>query len=368
MIARLEPGLHYIPGSCFGAVSGGGPYRAMPAQFYFAERATLKLHSELGMPNIVTLDSLKLMLPAEDFWPQNEDWGMHDFTLTGAQNLAAYRQLMDKSYGPADNAADWVELAQFENYDGYRAMFEAQSKNRMGVLLWMSHPAWPDFVWQTYDYYLEPTAGYFGSKKACEPLHIQWNSLTDKVEVVNYSAGNLTGLTARVEILNVDGSKQWEKSATVDSTEDSMVSPIQIEYPAGLTPVHFLRLQLTRGSEILSQNFYWRGMEEGNFRALRNLPKVNLSVATHSEQRGSTWFLTTELSNPSTVPALMVRVKAVREHSGDRILPAIYSDNYVALMPGEKRTIQTELQDADTRGERPRIMAEGFNFAAAPEK
>jgi hypothetical protein len=57
----------------------------------------------------------------------------------------------------------------------------------------------------------------------------------------------------------------------------------------------------------------------------------------------------------------MVRLKAVRENSGDRILPAIYSDNYIALMPDERRTIRTELQNADTRGETPRIVVEGFN-------
>ena len=363
LVDRLDPDLTYFPSSSYGVVSGGGPYRAMPTKFYFAERATPKLHSELGMPNIVTVDSLKQMMPVADIWPQSDDWGMHDFTLTGAQNLGAYRKLIEDSYGPADNAADWVELAQFENYDGYRAMFEAQSKNRMGLLLWMSHPTWPDFVWQTYDYYFEPTAAYFGSKKASEPLHIQWNPLTDNVEVVNYSAGKVTGLTAQVELLNSDGSKQWDKTAPVDSAEDSVQAPIKIEYPATLTPVHFVRLKLTRGGEALSQNFYWRGTEEGNFRALRSLAKTNLTVATRSEHRGPQWLLTTELSNSSNTPALMVRVKAVREKTGDRILPAIYSDNYVALMPGEKRTIQTELEDADARGERPQIVVEGFNLA-----
>jgi hypothetical protein len=54
-------------------------------------------------------------------------------------------------------------------------------------------------------------------------------------------------------------------------------------------------------------------------------------------------------------------LKAVREKSGDRILPAIYSDNYIALMPGERRTIRTDLEHADTRGETPRIVVEGFN-------
>ncbi len=242
LIARDVPGMKYFPASSYGPVSGGGPYRAMPAKYYFSQRATEKLHSELGMPNIVTLDSLRQMMPAADQWPQSDDWGMHDFTLTGAQNLGAYRKMIEDSYGPTDNAADWIELTQFENYDGYRAMFEAQSKNRMGLLLWMSHPTWPDFVWQTYDYYFEPTAAYFGSKKASEPLHIQWNPLTDDVEVVNYSAGKVTGITAQVEILNMDGTKQWDRTATLDSAEDSVQSPIKIEYPDNLTPVHFLRL------------------------------------------------------------------------------------------------------------------------------
>jgi hypothetical protein len=57
----------------------------------------------------------------------------------------------------------------------------------------------------------------------------------------------------------------------------------------------------------------------------------------------------------------MVRLKAVREKSGDRILPALYDDNYITLMPGEQRRLRTELDHADTRGERPRIVVEGFN-------
>jgi hypothetical protein len=59
----------------------------------------------------------------------------------------------------------------------------------------------------------------------------------------------------------------------------------------------------------------------------------------------------------------MLRVKAVREKSGDPILPALYDDNYVALMPGERKTIHIELENADTRGERPRVIVAGYNIA-----
>jgi hypothetical protein len=162
----------------------------------------------------------------------------------------------------------------------------------------------------------------------------------------------------------MDGSPQWEKSAAIDSAEDSVQAPIRLEYPAGLSAVHFIRLKLTRGGETVSQNFYLRGTEEYNFKAIRDLAKAEVTATVKSERQGPRWVLTTELRNTSQQPALMVRVKAVRDKSGDRILPVIHSDNYVALMPGEQRTIRTEMEDADTRGERPRIVVEGFNIGA----
>jgi hypothetical protein len=155
---------------------------------------------------------------------------------------------------------------------------------------------------------------------------------------------------------------QWQKSVNVDSKEDSVESPIKLDYPATLTATHFIRLKLLHGADTISRNFYLRGNEEGNYRAIRDLPKVKVEAINHVTKQGKEWLLITELKNPSAQPALMVRLKAVREKTGDRILPAIYSDNYLALMPGEKRAIQTELEDADTRGEAPRIVIEGFNL------
>ena len=81
------------------------------------------------------------------------------------------------------------------------------------------------------------------------------------------------------------------------------------------------------------------------------------------KREGEVWRLVTELVNGSGWPALMTRVKVVRGVSGDRILPAIYDDNYVLLMPGERRTLRTEVRHEDTRGETPKIVVSGFNVA-----
>ncbi|HUJ44934.1 MAG TPA: discoidin domain-containing protein [Opitutaceae bacterium] len=383
LVSTRQPEIRYIPNSAFGPVGGGGPYHLMPIKFYFDQRATTKLHSELGMPDIVDLDSLRQMMPLADQWPQGAVWGLHDFTSGGAQQGGALRDTIERSYGRAADAAEWVELAQFTNYDGYRAMFEAQSKNRMGVLLWMSHPCWPSFVWQTYDYYFDSTAAFFGAKKGCEPLHVQWNRLNDTVEVVNYSAGHHAGLSVTARIINLDGTGAGEQTAAVDSAEDSVVAPIRLAFPqTGLSPVHFVRLQLTEGGIVVSENTYLRSLAtyevpgfsrgpfhipaypEFDFRAIRQLPKVTLRAATTVARQGDRWVLSTELENLSRTPALLVRLKTVRATSGDRILPVFYSDNYVTLLPGERRLLRTELEDADTRGEPPRIVVEGFNVAA----
>jgi hypothetical protein len=355
ILGDLHAGLHYIPSSADGPVSGHGPYQAMPTSFYF-RTADTKMHSEIGAPNIPPIESVRLMMPEKDLWPQGLSWGLHDFCLEGAQGGAGFRAMIDAGLGEATNVEEWVRLAQIVNYETYRAMFEAQSAHRMGVLLWMSHSCWPSFVWQTYDYYFEPTAAYFGCKKGSEPLHIQWNCLEETIEVVNYSGGDQTGLRAEMELLNLDGSRIDGKKSGVDSREDSTVTCFKMSYPANASPVHFIRLRLKKGEEVLSSNFYMRGLEEGNLRAIRELPKPHIDALTKAVKSGDGWTLTTELRNVGNAPALMVRLKAVGEKSGERILPAIYSDNYIALMPGEGQTIVTEVAEADTRGEKPVIV------------
>jgi hypothetical protein len=359
LVKTLEPASHYISSSADGPVSGHGPYRVEPLRYYF-EHAPIKLHSEMGSPNVVEMESLRRTMPESAMWPQGSQWPLHDFH---AENPFAYA--IDKQYGGAINIAEWMSFAQFVNYDAYRGMFEGQSKNRLGLLIWMSHPAWPSLLWQTYDYFFDTDAGYYGAKKASEPLHIQWNAATDAIEVVNYSAGEQGGLTAHAEILNLDGAVKWEKSANVDSHEDSTVSPIQLEYPGELSRTHFIRLTLSRGGQVLSSNFYLRGVTEGDYGGIRNLPHAKVEAQTHITHRGSRWAITAQLHNVSTSPALMVRVKAVRAKTGDPILPALYNDNYIALMPGERKSISVELEDADTRGEKPRLTVDGYNLTKA---
>jgi hypothetical protein len=155
---------------------------------------------------------------------------------------------------------------------------------------------------------------------------------------------------------------QWEKSMPVESSEDSLVVPMILEFPADLSPIHFIQLKLMRGTTSVSENLYWRPVEEGNYHALKSLPKAKLESATLVERQRQRWVLKTDLKNRSAQPALMVQLKAVREKSGDRILPALFIDNLVSLMPGEQRSIEIQIESADARSEKPAVVVQGFNI------
>jgi hypothetical protein len=140
---------------------------------------------------------------------------------------------------------------------------------------------------------------------------------------------------------------------------------MHLEFPAEIARTHFIRLTLTRGKDVVSSNFYLHGLAEGDYQGIRDLAGAKVNAKTHVRRNGAQWQIKTELHNISKIPALMVRVKAVRSKSSDLIVPALYDDNYIALMPGEKQTVSISLEDADTRGEKPRVRVTGYNLVGA---
>lgn len=363
IIKEDHPDIHYISSSADDVVSGHGPYRMLPAKEYFTlKTGNDKFHSERGMPNVMTYESMLRTFSPEGIWPQDNQWGMHDYTREGAQGCTSFNEIIAKGYGEPQSAKEFAELAQWVNYDGHRSLFESRSQNRKGLLMWMSHSCWPSMVWQTYDYYFEPTAAYFAIKKASEPLHIQWNPATDEVEVVNYSAGTHRGLTAKVQILNMDASVAWEKEATVDSNEDTTNKCIKLAFPANLSKVHFIKMVLTENGKVVSDNFYHRSLEENNYQDLRQLAKVALqSMTTVDKNADGTWSAVSVIENKTSTPALMIRLNVVGSKDGQQLLPVFYSDNYFSLLPGEKKEVRMSWKDEDTRGNEGKVLITGYN-------
>ena len=65
-----------------------------------------------------------------------------------------------------------------------------------------------------------------------------------------------------------------------------------------------------------------------------------------------------DLANDGRVPALATKLTLVDE-KGDRILPVLYSDNYITLLPGERRRLEIRFPAAFAA--LPRIAVRGWN-------
>ena len=178
------------------------------------------MRTEIGTATFPTFESIKEFIPQKDWWPlptdeqlKNDDdnvWNKHFFGKEASNaNPVNYKNSVNTQYGESSGLEEFCEKAQMLNIEVMKGMYEAWNdkmwNDAAGLLIWMSHPAYPSFVWQTYDYYYDPTGAYWGAKKACEPLHIQWNASNNNIKVINTTAKDLKGAIAKAAIYNLNG-------------------------------------------------------------------------------------------------------------------------------------------------------------------
>lgn len=364
---KLDGTRHYISHSASDTVSGFGPYSVQNPKWYFQNTATT-LHSERGMPNIPSYESLMAMLTEEHAWPIDDVWGMHDFTGGSAQNGNSFQNYMKNHYGEYNSLKDFARIAQMVNYENHKAMFEAMYPNNSnGILMWMSQSAWPSMVWQTYDYYYDTNAGYFGIKTANQPINAIYNPTTSQVVLSNATPNDEKGLVTTLKVYNQTGKLIHESSETKDIGSDETIGLMKAPIVAGATPLQYIRTTVEDAQgNLLASNFTWTNRSNDlDYKAMMNLGKVTLKTTKAIlTQDGDTCRYAVTLTNDSDTPALMIRLKTMND-KGERVLPVYYDDNYISLMPGDSQTISFEFDRKYLNGGQPALSVEGWNITEA---
>jgi exo-1,4-beta-D-glucosaminidase len=376
------------PGSGANGVKMTGPYDYVAPSYWYVDRqngGAFGFNTETSPgPAIPSLASRRKFLPDADAWPPTSGWNLHngggDFV-----NLKVFSQAMEAIYAKPRSAAEYERLAQTMEYDSERAMFEAYGKNKYtstGVIQWMLNNAWPSMIWHLYDYYLDAGAGYFATKKACEPLHIQYSYDDRSIVVVNSTYESVTGLHANVNVHNLAWkelySAQGDISAGADSAQRVFTIPENLY--SGPERIFFIDLTLSDASGgVVSRNFYWvpgtlttfdwprtdythtPAERHEDLTALANLPpaKVKAHAAIRNSSGGRE--LRVDLDNSSAALAFQVRA-AVRTASGGLIAPVFWSDNWIELAPGESRTLTALLPENAPAA--PVVEIDGWNIDA----
>jgi len=92
--------------------------------------------------------------------------------------------------------------------------------------------------------------------------------------------------------------------------------------------------------------------------ALQQLPRVRLSATAKIE--GSDQVRVT-IHNPTKNLAFQVHVGIRGANSEDEILPVLWEDNYISLMPGQSKTLTARYLKKDVLGKNATLVVDGWN-------
>jgi hypothetical protein len=219
-------------------VYSGGPYTWQDPKDYFRRAdagSDWVFKDETGIPSQPPFSILPRII-TDLVWdkslpfPLNNSWGYHD-AATGNGHYENYYKEMVKRYGAPSTMKEFSDKMQLMNAAGYQGIFEAAGHRLNdigGVMLWKLNAAFPSVVWQVYDWFLIPNAGYYFMQKACEPVHIQLNTKDLNVEYINRTYKPVKSLKAVIEVFDRDSRSLYSKTENVDLSSTTVTESASI--------------------------------------------------------------------------------------------------------------------------------------------
>ncbi|KAA3659270.1 MAG: hypothetical protein DWQ10_09180 [Calditrichaeota bacterium] len=365
-----------------------GPYAYTPPIYWYTDK---RLGGAYGFnsetcpgANVPPIDSLRKMLDDSKIWPINEVWDFHG----GRNSFATLDRIVEaitKRYGAIKSVEDFAFKAQILNYELIRPMFEAFQINHpraTGIIQWMLNAAWPKTSWQLYDHYLRPNGAFFGAKKGCAPQKLVYNYGDGDVYFVNEGMMDHTAKIAWIR--QFDTASQLILEETVRIKPNSPTGHIfRLKRPTKLT---FLDLRLLDGDcTELHDNFYWLAatpdvLDYGakfddwafytptksfaDLTKLLAMPNAKIDIDSELDENDAGIEMAVTISNPGEHLAFFIELHAINSSTKAHILPVNWRDNYISLLPGEKRTLQVNFPRYALGDANPEIVINGWNSGA----
>ena len=360
LVRTLDHTRYYTGSSNQVNLRNSGPYQFQPPDSYY--RINRGFSVELGIPSVPTLEGLESFIPEPDRWPVSDTWAYHDWHQSGNGAVAPFMAHMETEFGAPASLEDFERKAQMLDYVGHRAIFEGFAAHlwqpNSGRMIWMTQPAWPSMEWNFLGSDYDTQSSFYGTQKACEPVHAQLNLVDDSIDLINL--GEAHSFKVGTRVIGLDGKVLSDETTPVNAAANARtpVGKAELEKLAnGHTVFVVLKVTDPNGAPV-SDNLYWWAKQESSLRELNDLPKIRLAATASVAAAGDERKATIKLENSGIAPALLVKLTLQDAATGARILPAYYSENYISLLPGETRTVGVAFPAGSSK---PAIALRGWN-------
>ena len=354
-------------------VYSGGPYTWQDPKYYYTRAIAGNdwvFKDETGIPSQPPYNIMPKIIPNLVWdktlpFPLNNTWGYHD-AATGNGRWDLYYKEMVKRYGEPESIEDFCNKMQLMNAIGYQGIFEAAGHKLNdigGVMLWKLNAAFPSVVWQVYDWFLQPNAGYYFMQKACEPVHIQMNLSNHKVTVLNRTYKQVSNLITQVDVYNLNSKSIFHETVNINlaPTEVREVTSLSsvLTDAKGVTFI-VLNLKSTSG-KMISHNIYWIS-SDGEYKSMNELESTNVSINVLKTGEGEvTKIWNFQITNTSDKIAFFIRPQLMA--NGEEILPSFWSENYFTLAPSESTSLTVSCPVARLTEVSPVLKVSGWNVS-----
>lgn len=348
-----------------------GPYDYVTPNYWYTDTirgGAFGFNTETGPgPQPPVMYSVNKMIPNKaEQWPlDNELWKYHSGRHAFG-DMSKFITAFDARYGKSETIEDFSKYAQVASYEAMRPMYEAFEVNRpnaTGIIQWMLNSAWPETYWQLYDSYLHPTGAFYGAKNGARNINAIYNYGDEKVYVNNESLNDVKG-KIKITVLDTLSQVVYSNELAVDLKAGDVVSVDDIKsHLSSQLTAYFVDLKLVNTSDkVLADNFYWLSTQPDvidpdydnsswvytpnlsftDLTYVRRLPQAEVSKKVSVAETGE-WVITTvELKNESQVISFFNEMTVVVDEN-TAVLPVIWSDNYISLLPNETKKVEVKV-------------------------
>ncbi|MDE1192075.1 MAG: beta galactosidase jelly roll domain-containing protein [Arachidicoccus sp.] len=385
LIQSLDSSRGYqMQSECCG-VHDGSPYKYENPMQYFENTASERgsridgFNPEYGTPCLPIYESLKKMMSKKDLWPINDSvWnyldggGFHQMTTK-------YKDAVNQ-FGYSKSIEEFSEKAQLVGAMNYRSIWEVWNFNKFaygnkfasGFFFWYHNSPIPQVCSRLYDWYLQPTAALYYSQNGTEPLHAQFDYLTNKVSVYNDYRKSFKDYKVVAQVYDINSKKVWEHEVNTDIPSDGVVNNLfEIYFPDNISQVHFINLILKNkeGKQVTS-SFYWRSKDKyqgawtltgpavSGFDELNQLPQTIIHTQAVNINNKT---IKITVKNESGSLAFFNQL-LLENIDGMAVNAAFYTDNFFSLLPGESKTVTISYLKENTDNKALQLIVKGYNI------
>jgi beta-mannosidase len=284
--------------------------------------------SEFGFQSFPEMKTIKTFAEPDQWFLESEVMKVHQKASTGNSLIKKY---MDMYYHEPGNFEDFVYLGLVMQGNGMEESVEAMRRGRpycMGALYWQINDSWPVVSWSSIDYYNNWKAQHYRMRDVFAPLALGIENRDGKLNFYTMSdyLNDHDDLLLTVQVVNFsDGIKNELKEKVIAKANNSKIvktiniSDMVSEKEKSHTMIRSF-LSDNDGNIISTKDyfFFWPNKLE--------LPETN--VESRISYKDGECIVT--LSSKKLAKDVFLEIP---------VLGAKFSDNFIDLLPGEKKTI-----------------------------